>query len=62
MNVGDYDDVLFLIDNIGESALREVLTHAEIGQFSERSWAYWRYRLGLALPEQLPRMPSRKVA
>ena len=62
MNIGDYDDVLSLIDNVGEKALRDVLTHAEIGQFSERSWAYWHYRLGLASPEQLPPMPSRKVA
>lgn len=62
MNIGDYDDVLSLIDNVGEKALRDVLTHAEIGQFSERSWAYWHYRLGLALPEQIPPMPSRKVA
>jgi hypothetical protein len=62
MNVGDYGDVLSLVDNVGENALREVLAHAEIGQFSERSWAYWHYRLGLALPEQVPPMPSRKVA
>jgi hypothetical protein len=62
MNIGDYDDVLLLIDNVGEKALRDVLAHAEIGQFNERSWAYWHYRLGLALPEQLPPMPTRKVA
>jgi hypothetical protein len=40
MNIGDYDDVLLLIDNVGENALREVLANAEIGQFNERSWAY----------------------
>ncbi len=62
MNIGDYDDVLLLVDNVGEKALREVLLHAEIGQFSERSWAYWHYRLGLALSEQVPPMPTRKVA
>ena len=62
MNIGDYDDVLSLIDNVGEKALRDVLAHAEIGQFSERSWAYWHYRLGLTSPEQVPPMPSRKVA
>ena len=62
MNIGDYDDVLSLIDFVGEKALRVVLTHSEIGLFSERSWAYWHYRLGLALPEQIPPMPSRKVA
>lgn len=61
MNIGDYDDVLTLVATVGENALREVLTKAEIGQFSERSWAYWHYRLGLALPEQLPPMPTRKI-
>jgi hypothetical protein len=61
MNIGDYDDVFTLVDSIGEKALREVLARAEIGQFSKRSWAYWHYRLGLALPEQVPPMPSRKV-
>jgi hypothetical protein len=62
MNIGDYEDVLSLIGSVGENALREVLVNAEVGQFSERSWAYWHYRLGLALPEQIPPMPSRKVA
>ncbi len=61
MNIGDYDDVLTLVATVGENALREVLTKAEIGQFSERSWAYWHYRLGLALLEQLPPMPTRKI-
>ena len=61
MNIGDYDDVLSLIDSVGENALREFLAHAEIGQLSERSWAYWHYRLELALSEQVPPMPSRKT-
>ena len=61
MNIGDYDDVLILVDTVGESALQEVLKKAEIGQFNERSWAYWHYRLGLALPEQVPPMPTRKI-
>lgn len=61
MNIGDYDDVLLLIDTVGENALHDVLANAEAGQFSERSWAYRHYRLGLALPEQLPPTPSRKL-
>lgn len=62
MNLGDYDDVLALVALIGENYLREVLRTAEIGQFSPRSWAYWHYRLGLALPNQVPAMPIRAVA
>ena len=42
--------------------LREVLAHAEAGQFNERSWAYWHYRLGLARVNQVPAMPVRTFA
>jgi|SRR5579863_2655719 len=48
MNMGDWDDVLELIDAAGEDYLREVVRHAGVGQLSERSWHYWHYRLGLA--------------
>ena len=62
MNIGDYEDVLELIEQIGEDRLRHVLSHAEIGQFNERSWAYWHYRLGLAQPEQaVPALPKRRL-
>ncbi len=38
------------------------LAMPETGQFNERSWAYWHYRLGLATLEQVPPMPVRKPA
>ena len=47
MNIGDYSDVQALASQVGDKVLRDVLTHAEAGQFNERSWAYWHYRLGL---------------
>lgn len=63
MNIGDYDDVQLLAKEVGDASLREVLIHAEIGQFNERSWAYWHYRLGLAeIPEEIPAMPKRKTS
>ncbi len=62
MNIGDYDDVTALAEQIGDEKLRNVLVHTEAGQLNERSWAYWHYRLGLAdEPAQLPPMPRRKV-
>lgn len=61
MNIGDYADVQALADHVGEDALREVLQKAEIGQFNERSWAYWHYRLGLASVGEVPPMPARKL-
>lgn len=62
MNIGDYHDVQALVDQVGEKYLCTVLVNAEIGQFSERSWAYWHYRLGLAKPGQVPEMPKRRLS
>lgn len=60
MNIGDFDDVQCLADLVGIDALRDVLKHAEIGQFTERSWAYWHIRLGLSSHDAIPPMPTRK--
>lgn len=62
MEMGDYDDVQWLAIRFGDDYLREVITHAEIGWFTERSWAYWHYRLGLSRSGQIPDMPRRRVA
>jgi len=57
MNMGDYTDVQELADKIGDTVLRKVLTNAQAGQFNERSWAYWHYRLGLARVDDMPPSP-----
>ena len=62
MDIGDYTDVQMLASQVGDDVLREVLAHAEAGQFNERSWAYWHYRLGLARVNQVPAMPMRTFA
>lgn len=62
MNIGDYDDVQALADALGDDYLRHVIEHAEPGMFSQKSWAYWHYRLGLSKPGQVPPMPQRRVA
>jgi len=62
MNIGSYVDVQLLASQVGNDILREVLVHAEAGQFDERSWAYWHYRLGLTEMDQVPDMPKRKFA
>lgn len=61
MNLGSYDDVQELVSAAGDEYLRDVLTHAEIGQFNERSWFYWHYRLGLATPCAVPPLPARRL-
>jgi len=62
MNIGDYADVQSLVAQVGDEVLREVLTHAEAGEFNERSWAYWHYRLGLSSVDNVPALPVRKFA
>ncbi len=62
MNIGDYADVQTLVSAVGDEVLREVLTHAEAGQFNERSWAYWHYRLGLASVGHVPALPVQRFA
>jgi len=60
MNVGDYADVQTLAHQVGDDVLRGVIAHAQAGEFSQRSWVYWHYRLGLAGVDQVPPLPSRK--
>lgn len=60
MNIGDYFDVQSLASQVGDDVLRAVLTQAEAGQFNERSWAYWHYRLELCDVDQVPALPVRR--
>ncbi len=60
MNIGDYSDVQLLANQVGDDALRQVIAHAEAGQFNERSWTYWHLRLGLAALEHMPELPVRR--
>jgi hypothetical protein len=62
MELGDYDDMQKMAEIVGDDVLRDILRHAEGGQFSPRSWAYWHYRLGLAELGHVPQLPQRKVA
>jgi hypothetical protein len=62
MNIGDYDDVQILVHQVSNEVLRDVLTHAQAGQFGPRSWAYWHYRLGLASVDHVPPLPTRSFA
>lgn len=59
MNLGDYADVQALASQLGDEVLCEVLTQAQAGQFNERSWTYWHYRLGLSSAGNVPAMPVR---
>jgi hypothetical protein len=60
MNIGDYEDVQYLANGLGDDYLRRVVVNAEPGQLNERSWTYWHYRLGLAKPGKVPPLPKRR--
>lgn len=62
MNIGDYADVQALAAELGDQALINVLSHAEAGQFNDRSWAYWHYRLGVADLGHVPALPTRRFS
>ena len=61
MNLGDYADVQALAQQVGDAVLRQVVAHAQAGEFDARSWAYWHYRLGLASVDQVPPLPARHL-
>jgi hypothetical protein len=63
MELGEYEDMLKLIEMVDREDLCFLLSHAEAGQLSPRSWAYWHYRLGLAqMPSDIPPLPARKLS
>lgn len=62
MNIGDYADVQALAAQVGDEVLRNILLQAEAGQFNERSWTYWHYRLGLSDIGHVPALPVRRFA
>lgn len=62
MNIGDFEDMQALAAQLGDEVLRDVIAHAEAGQFSPRSWTYWHYRLGLAEVDQVPPLPVRRFS
>ena len=62
MNLGEWADVQILARSVGDDYLCAVIRTAEAGQFNERSWAYWHYRLHLAEVGSVPPLPERKIA
>lgn len=61
MNIGEYRDICAVAEALGDENLIAILCQAEAGQFNERSWHYWHYRLGLSEPGQVPPLPVRRI-
>lgn len=61
MELGDYDDLVRMESVLGRDALVAALREADPGRFSVPSWTFWHYRLGLARPGRVPRLPKRAI-
>jgi len=57
MNIGLLEDMGKVIEYFSQKDLINILNAAEIGQFNERSWAFWHNRFSL----ELPPMPVRDL-
>jgi hypothetical protein len=59
MDLGTFNDIIALEENLGQRRLVEVMLQAEPGWLSDRSWEFWRGRLslvtGAVIPEEAPR-------
>lgn len=60
MNMGTFDDVRLVEEQLGEAYLRKVLEEAAAGWLDEGPWTFWHYRLGLAKPGHAPEPPRRR--
>jgi hypothetical protein len=60
MNLASFDDVRHLEKTLGADRLAEAMLKAEPGWISERSWEFWRGRLGLLTGRAMPDAPPRR--
>ncbi|OGT93555.1 MAG: hypothetical protein A2298_05215 [Gammaproteobacteria bacterium RIFOXYB2_FULL_38_6] len=58
MNLGCWEDIQLLRQEVSDHLLKEVLSHAPPGYFNYRSWDYWHVKFNL-LP--IPPLPKRKL-
>ena len=61
MDLGTYDDIIALEQNVGKRRLVEIMYRAEPGWLSDRSWEFWRGRLSLAAGGTIPNEPPRRA-
>ena len=59
MNIGTWEDLCKLSRLFSQEMLRDVLNHAETGQFSAKSWHFWQYSLNAVTVGKMPSLPKR---
>ena len=57
MDLGNWDDIQILRNQVGDVVLKTVLLHAAAGCFHARSWDYWHVKFGI---NPIPPLPKRK--
>lgn len=60
MSMGTFEDARLVERQLGKKRLRRVLEQADPGQFDEKSWTYWHYRLDAAKLDHVPPLPQRQ--
>lgn len=60
MNLGTLDDIILLERTVGPERLVTIMTRAEPGWLSDRSWEFWRGRLSVATGAAIPDDPPRR--
>lgn len=59
MDIGTYEAVMRLRQELGDRRLAGVLQQAQAGWFSPRSWTYWHRKLGITPSGPVPPLPQR---
>lgn len=60
MNIGTFSDTKAMEAEIGTVIMQQVLSEAQPGWFSPKSWAYWHIALNLSDFDGIPPLPRRK--
>lgn len=60
MNFASFHETRQLETQLGFDQLVEIMTHAEPGWISDRSWEFWRGRLGLGTGRAISEEPPRR--
>ena len=62
MDLGTFEDVQRLRAAVDDQRLRQVLSSAQAGWFSTRSWSYWHRMLNPQADGSVPELPSRRLS
>ena len=62
LDIGTYEDIKAMEAEVGRIRMKQVLSDAQPGWFSPKSWEYWHLMLGLSPLDKNPPLPRRTDA